>query len=400
MNPLIQLKQISSGLLVAFGLACFGLSSAVQAVSPAPDGGYPHYTTAEGDRALFSLTSGLANTAVGWSALSSVTNGSYNTGIGAGALFVNTGNENTATGVAALLLNTTGAFNTANGAFALVNNTTGIDNAAMGNRALQNNTTGFNNAATGAVALFRNTTGAANTANGLNALANTTTGGGNTACGAGALASNSTGNGNTANGLNALVNSTTGGGNIALGFGAGLLVTTANNVICIGADGADVSDSCYVGQIFGQPVNPATAVPVFVDSTGKLGTAFSSRRFKHDIKPMDKASEVILALKPVTFHYKSDNTGTPQFGLIAEEVAAVNPHLVVRDKNGDIYTVRYDAVNAMLLNEFLKEHRRSEKLEATVAQQQKQIEALTAGLQKVSAQLEASKTAPHVVNNP
>jgi hypothetical protein len=147
-----------------------------------------------------------------------------------------------------------------------------------------------------------------------------------------------------------------------------------------------------------------------IDGAGQLGTASSSQRFKHDIKPMNKTSEAILALNPVTFHYKSDNTGTPQFGLIAEEVAKVNPDLIVRDENGEIYSVRYDAVNAMLLNEFLKEHRRVQELEATVAQQrkdsvatavrqQKQIDALTAGLQKVSAQLEASRPAPQVADS-
>jgi Chaperone of endosialidase len=149
---------------------------------------------------------------------------------------------------------------------------------------------------------------------------------------------------------------------------------------------------------------------VVVDSLGQLGTASSSARFKKEIKPMDKASEAILALKPVTFHYKSDKTGTLQFGLIAEEVAKVNPDLAVHDENGEIYTVRYEAVNAMLLNEFLKEHRKVEEQEKTIAQlkenfqcrlaeQQKQIEGITAGLQKVSAQLEASKPAPQVVNN-
>jgi hypothetical protein len=120
----------------------------------------------------------------------------------------------------------------------------------------------------------------------------------------------------------------------------------------------------------------------------------SSRRFKKDIEPMDKASEAILALSPVTFHYKSDKTSMSQFGLIAEEVADVNPDLVARDKNGDIYTVRYDAVNAMLLNEFLKEHRKVKEQGAIIAEQQKQIDALTTGLQKVSDQLELSKRAP------
>jgi hypothetical protein len=149
----------------------------------------------------------------------------------------------------------------------------------------------------------------------------------------------------------------------------------------------------------------ADALPVVIDSDGQLGTATSSRRFKNEIKPMDKSSEAILGLKPVIFHYSSDKTGTAQFGLIAEDVAKVNPDLVVRDKNGEIYTVRYEAVNAMLLNEFLKEHRKVEQLnknlESKIAEQQRQIKALSAGLQKVSAQVEASKITPRMVlNNP
>jgi uncharacterized coiled-coil protein SlyX len=150
-----------------------------------------------------------------------------------------------------------------------------------------------------------------------------------------------------------------------------------------------------------------------IDSAGQLGTASSSRRFKNEIKPMDQSSQAILGLKPVTFHYKSDSTGTPQFGLIAEEVAEINPDLVVRDENGEIYTVRYDAVNAMLLNEFLKEHRTVQELKSTVAkqeariaQQQKGMEAVTARLdgqqaqiQKVSNRLEVRKPAPQMVVN-
>jgi hypothetical protein len=162
----------------------------------------------------------------------------------------------------------------------------------------------------------------------------------------------------------------------------------------------------FIAGIYGV-TTANTAIEVMIDPDGQLGTMSSSARFKKQIKPMESASEAILALNPVTFHYKSDNTNTPQFGLIAEEVAKVNPNLVVRDKDGQIYTVRYEAVNAMLLNEFLKEHkafveqqRKLEQQGATIAQQQKQIEALTAGLQKVSAQLEASKSAPQVVNNP
>jgi hypothetical protein len=166
-----------------------------------------------------------------------------------------------------------------------------------------------------------------------------------------------------------------------------------------------VSNSCFINNIRDVTTQNGDAIPVVIDSAGQLETASSSRRFREDIKPMDGTSETILALKPVTFHYKSDTTDTPQFGLIAEGVAKVNPALVVvHDRNGEIYSVRYDAVNAMLLNEFLKEHRKVEQLtkdfESKLAEQQKQIEALTAGLQKVTAQLEASKPVPQVVNNP
>jgi uncharacterized coiled-coil protein SlyX len=186
-----------------------------------------------------------------------------------------------------------------------------------------------------------------------------------------------------------------------------------------------VDDTCFIGNIRGMTTQFANAINVVIDSQGQLGTMSSSRRFKKEIKPMAKTSESVLALKPVTFHYKSDIKDTPQFGLIAEEVAAVNPDLVVRDDKGEIYTVRYDAVNAMLLNEFLKEHKAFleeqrkvqeqeamitrlnsivAKQEATAAQQQKETQALTANvkeqaaqIQKVSARIEASKPAPQVV---
>jgi hypothetical protein len=191
-----------------------------------------------------------------------------------------------------------------------------------------------------------------------------------------------------------------------LGEAAGMNVTTAANVICIGSDGANVNNSCFIGHMRGVTTENADAMPVLIDSAGQLGTMSSSKRFKKAIKPMENASEAVLALKPVSFHYKSDNTNTPQFGLIAEEVAAVNPNLVVRDKEGKPYTVRYDQVNAMLLNEFLKEHRKNkqqesklEEQEAKIVRQEKQIEALTAGLQKVSAQLELNKPAPRTVLN-
>ena len=363
------------------------------AVNPPPDGGYPNFTTAEGTKALFSLATGSANTAVGWFSLSTNAAGSFNTATGAGSLLLNTADRNTAFGAAALLFNTTG-----------------INNTAVGAAALSNNTTAEGNTANGAFALFSNTEGVVNTASGAAALSSNTTGSNNTAYGEEAL-ENSNNNHNTAVGSSALRSNTTGSENTALGSFAGINVTTADRVICIGINGENVSNSCFIGNIREVTTAQPNAIPVLIDSAGQLGTTSSSRRFKKEIQPMDKASESLLALKPVTFHYKSDNTSTPQFGLIAEEVADINPDLVVRDEKGEIYTVRYDAVNAMLLNEFLKEHRKVENLkkdfQATVAQQQKQIETLTAQLgeqasqiQKVCDQLEASKPAPQVVTNP
>ena len=308
------------------------------------------------------------------------------------------------------------------------------DNTAEGTNALFSLTTGIDNTANGANALFSNTTGIFNTANGVNALNKNTTGASNTADGLNALLSNTTGSNNMATGVSALVNNTIGSANIALGANAGINLTTGNSNIDIGNNGVAAEASTirigsgqtrtFIGGIRGRTTANANAVPVVIDSAGQLGTVSSSQRFKKEIKPMDQTSEAILGLKPVTFHYKSDSTGTAQFGLIAEEVAQVNPDLVVRDENGEIYTVRYEAVNAMLLNEFLKEHRKVEqqattiaqqrkdfqasitKLEATVAQQQKGMEVLTATLkeqasriQKVSDHLELSRPAPQMVLN-
>jgi hypothetical protein len=320
------------------------------AVNPPPEGCYSGYTTAAGCNALQSLTIGLGNTGIGWYSLFTDSIGSYNTALGAGTLAINNSIFNTATGAGAMLLNTFGFENTANGAAALLNNN------------------GDFNTAIGAQALFSNTDGASNNAIGYNALSN----------------------------------NTTGSFNIAMGDSAGSNIATANNVICIGANvaGDDVSNRCYIGQIFGVTSSGGTAV--FINSSGQLGTITSSRRFKEEIKPMNEASEALLALKPVTFRYKKaiDPEGTPQFGLVAEDVEKVNPDLVLPDKEGKPYTVRYEAVNAMLLNEFLKEHRKVEQLE-------KQVQVLTAGLQKVSAQLavaspsggglDLSKAAPRTI---
>jgi len=407
-----------------FALACFALSSQTQAVIPPPDGSYPNLTTAEGQNALKDLTTGVANTALGAYSLFGTTTGSFNTAVGAGALDLNTGDNNTAVGVAALLLNTgidntamgvnalglntAGANNAAVGASALYNNTIGNLNTAMGAAALFNNTTGGANTATGYLALQDNATGNANTASGYQALKFNTIGNGNTAMGYQALNGNATGLGNTAVGVAALQNSGTGNGNTAIGSGAGSSVSTASSVTCIGtgAAGMDVSNTSWIANVYFVPPISGTTTPVIISNSGQLGTAASSERFKKDIATMEKASEAILSLRPVTFHYKTDGENTPQFGLIAEEVAKVNPALVLPDKEGKPFTVRYDAVNAMLLNEFLKEHRKNEQQEVTIARQQKQIDALTAGLkeqaaqiQKVSAQLEASQSAPQTVLN-
>ena len=267
------------------------------------------------------------------------------------------------------------------------------------------------NTAEGAQALISNTTGQANTAIGVGALYKNTTGVGNTATGMAALGSNTTGFSNTAIGARALMN-TTGNYNVALGDSAGESLSTGDNNIDIGHNVSGVagdSNTIRIGNIdiiavYIRGISRQTAAEgaaVFVDSNGKLGTMTASTRFTDEIKPMDKASEAILTLKPVTFRYKQeiDPKSIRQFGLVAEEVEKVNPDLVGRDEQGKVYSVRYDAVNSMLLNEFLKEHGKVEKLETTVARQQKQIEVLTAGLQKVTAQLEVGRPAAQTVLN-
>jgi hypothetical protein len=417
-------------------LTCVALSPTVQAVVPPPDGGYPGFTTAEGTNALKNLTTGVGNTATGWHSLFANTAGNLNTGVGAGTLLFNTGDNNTATGALALLSNTSGFYNTADGVFALFSNTEGSGNTGSGYQALYTNQNGNNNAAYGFTSLYNNTGsgntafgsqtlvyntgGAFNTATGYQALVFNTQGAFNTAIGYQALRDNTTGNFNVAIG-SALTSNTTGIFNIAIGPSAGNNLTTGSNNIDIGLNVLGVAgeantirignsdhNAIYVGGIAGQTVG-AGGSTCYVDNAGKLGVFLSARRFKTDIADMGNASEALLALRPVTFHYKPElkATGAPQFGLIAEEVAAVNPDLVVRDVKGELSSVRYDAVNAMLLNEFLKEHCTVQELksivakqEATAAQQQKQIEALTAGLQKVRAQVEASKPTPRVVNNP
>jgi hypothetical protein len=399
-------------LLIPLLLGCFALSPTARAVlpSPTPDGAYPGFNTAEGGSALFSLTTGQFNTAIGYQALHSNTNGSNNIATGAQALYFNTtGHENTAIGVQALYHNTTSKNNAATGLQALFSNTIGNGNTADGEQALYGNTTGSENTATGHKALLHNT-GSLNTADGAQALLSNTTGADSTAIGWQALVNNTVGTGNTAIGKQALGNNTTGSHNTAVGEYAGTGTNGSYNVY-IGGGGAagdnqtirigDSQTKTYIAGIGGTFV---TGGPVYIGANGQLGQPASSARFKDEIKPMDKASEVILALKPITFRYKKelDPKSTPQFGLVAEEVEKVDPDLVARDDQGKVYSVRYEAVNAMLLNEFLKEHRKVEQQEATITQvkstaakqeatitrQQKQIEALTTGLQTVSAQVE------------
>jgi trimeric autotransporter adhesin len=452
---------------ILLAVASFPLPPGARAVSPPPDGCYPNYTTAEGCNTLAFLTTGAGNTAVGWYSLFSIDTNSFNTGVGAGVLSLNIADANTAVGTAAMLLNISGFENVANGYEALLNNDTGSYNNAVGAFALYNNLDGsFNNAfgnealsqnihasnntafgdlalanndttangvasfntALGAQTLFSNGDGHSNTAVGWQALYNNYNGNFNTAMGGLTLFFNQggvrntgagyaalsgsfngmNGNDNTAIGFQALSNNINGNLNTTVGVNAGANVLTAHNVICIGANiaGADTSDTCFIGSIRGVTTINNDAIPVRIDSAGQLGTESSSRRYKTDVKPLEKASESILSLKPVSFRYKVHKASTPNFGLIAEEVAEVNPDLVIYDSDGKPYTVRYDAVNAMLLNEFLKEHRRVEnqesriqKQEATIAQQQKQIDALTVGLQRVSAEVELGRSASQTVLN-
>ena len=336
------------------------------------------FTTAEGNSALQNLRTGVGNTATGWHSLFANTTGNLNTASGAGALLFNTGNNNTATGALALLSNTTGFYSTADGAFALSSNTSGSGNTASGYQALYANVDGDNNAAFGYIAL-------------LNNIADF-----NTAFGSQTLVSDTTGRNNTAIGYQALLFNTVGNFNIAIGSYAGDNLTTGISNIDIDNEGVagesgtirigqnQFHSATYVAGIAGQTVGMGGST-CYVDNDGKLGVFLSARRYKENIHPMDKASEALYALKPVTFRYKPkyDKSGTPHFGLIAEEVAGVAPDLVTHDVKGQLSTVRYEAVNALLLNEFLKEHRKVEKLEATVAD-------LAAELRQVKAQVQAN----------
>ena len=308
-------RRVFRSASIIIALASLALLPNARAVVPPPDGGYPNFNTAEGQNALFSLTTGAANTAVGWFSLFGDTTASFNTGVGAGTLALNTGDNNTATGAGALLSNTTGIYNTANGAFALSSNTNGTSNTAIGYGAMSNNITG---------------------------VANT-----------------------------------------AIGSSAGYNVTTGDRNVYIGHDvlGAAESNTTRISNVYD---SVATGRQVYVNADNKIGTLSSSRRYKEEITPMEKASEPILRLKPVTFRYKKDVDPDQalSFGLIAEDVARINPELITRDKDGKPQTVRYEAVNAMLLNEFLKEHRKVQQQEDRIARLEGTVSALTAQLKE------------------
>jgi hypothetical protein len=368
-----------STFVIATLLACVGLSPSTEAVNPAPDGGYPGGNTAEGQNALLNLTAGTYNTAVGLFSLLSNTEGGFNTAVGAGTLLANNAQQNTAIGAGALLNNDSGVKNTANGTFALFNNTSGDSNTA-----------------TGVGALFNNSAGFSNTAIGYNALLSNTTAGDNTAIGTTALFSNTTGEFNTAVGSQTLRDNVTGASNTAIGDSAGFNITGSGNV-CIGAGVNGAAGENNITRIRNVYESVATERAVYVTSDNRIGTLSSSRRYKDEITPMAKSSEAIHSLRPVTFRYKKaiDPSRSLSFGLIAEEVARVSPDLVTPDREGKPETVRYEAVNAMLLNEFLKEHRRVQEQANTIAELKNEVANLTVTvkdqatqIQKVTSQLE------------
>ena len=392
------------------------------------------------------------NTGLGWRSLFATTGGSQNTGVGAGALVLNTDDGNTAVGAVALLLNTSGTENTAVGNGAMVFNDHRRANTALGFQALEYNTSHFTNVAVGTFAA-QNTDANFNTAVGGFSLRDNTSGARNTAVGAGALESMLGGDDNTTVGELAGGNytgtesnnicigsgtegtagesnairignaSTSGGINVintsalanAITIGAGMSTGGINILTLLGFGSVSIGNglqttngasTCFVGGIFNQtPVAGSHAV--VVGPNNQLADAtLSSRRFKKDIAPIDKLSEGILALRPVTFHWKNDNTNEPEFGLVAEEVAEVNLDWITRNPQGEVTGVRYETIPVLLLNEFLKEHKKVEEQQASISQLKSEMQTMVAQLkeqaaqiQKVSAQLEVSKTAPQVVAN-
>jgi hypothetical protein len=424
---------------------------AASEVTPQVPENFSGSNTFDGFHALFSQTSNTFNSAFGWQSLALQTTATAVTGVGAGTLTLNTADNNTAVGAAALLNNTTATGNVAVGGFSLLDNTTGSANTAVGMQALQNNHSGVTNTGVGRFAA-QNTTAGFNTAVGGFSLQANTGGTQNTAVGAGAMESANGGDDNTAVGFLAGNALGSGNGNICIGSNV-IGVSGQNNTIRIGtnlpSDGINVIDggpaanfiligdglstggisigtligfgnvsigtglttttggsSCNIGGIYNQtPV--AGSHTVLVGPNNQLADAtLSSRRFKRDIAPIDKLSEGILALKPVTFHWKTDKTNEPEFGLVAEEVAEVNLDWITRNPQGEVTGVRYDTIPVLLLNEFLKEHKKVEEQQASISQLKSEMQTMVAQLkeqaaqiQKVSAQLEVGRPAPQVVAN-
>jgi hypothetical protein len=366
-------KALMLSLMVLL-IAC--VAPVAQAVTPPPDGGYPGGNTAEGQNALLNLTSGGYNAAIGWMSLRSASIASFNTAVGAGTLALSNDIRNTAVGAGALLINHGGGLNTANGAFALLFNTVGSFNTASGDSALAGNIVGMDNTASGAAALVANTTGNENTADGRETLFH-----------------NTSGSDNTAVGYQAGLNATMGDGNVYIGAGMQGVAGEANHT--------------YIRNVNTTSVSGGGTDNVTVNlTTGLLGHATSSRRYKDDIKAIDTASEALFQLKPVSFRYKKeiDQSRSLNYGLIAEEVAEVDPNLAVRDRNGHIDSVRYSAINALLLNEFLKEHqafveeqKKVRKLEATLDAVSERLKEQEAKIQRVSDQLEMSRPLSQLV---
>jgi hypothetical protein len=431
-DHLIRSSLLGRGwVLILLAVGSFAFSPQIRAACDSPDPGCPGGNLAEGYLSLQSLTSGAYNTGIGTYSLLSLTDGNFCTGVGAGALFSNNADENTATGTGALFSNTTGGSNTAVGTFALFTNADGGGHTAIGAGALQNTTASglfAANTAVGVSALFTDTTGGANVAVGEGALLSIDTGSANTAIGSlagasytgsetsniciGAATGGSAGDNNTiriGDGLPSggidVIDAGPAANFVLMGTGlntggisVGTLIGFGNASIANGLSTTTGASSCNIGGIFNQ-TPPAGSHAVLVGPNNQLADAtLSSRRFKKDIAPIDKLSEGILALRPVTFHWKTDNTNEPEFGLVAEEVADVNLDWITRNPQGEISGVRYETIPILLLNEFLKEHKKVEEQQANIAELKSTVGVLTAQLkeqaaqiQKVSAQLEVGK---------
>ena len=421
LSPPLKAVDCPSTCTAAGGNTGLGVN-ALTSVNPGAGG---INNTAVGTNALTADTGGFYNVAVGSGALANNISGNFNMAIGAEALNQNNANFNLAIGFRVAFQNTIGNHLTGIGAAAMRNNTTAGFNTAVGADALRENTSTELNVAVGDSALtsFNGTaaTDGANTALGSIALVTLTSGQENVAVGRRALENSTSGSNNTSLGWRSGDGVLTGDGNTCIGSSTCTNTSSADNVVCIGQNsaGENFSNRAYIPNVGQFTQNFVVGNVEFVTvrlSDGKLGHTVSSRRYKDDIKPMGDASELIYKLKPVSFRYKK----TPEYqgdnldyGLIAEDVAEIDPKLAIRDGKGQIESLRYVAIYNMMLNEFLKEHKKVEEqqasiadLKSTVALQQKEMQVLTAQLkeqaaqiQKVSAQVEASKPAPKVVAN-